>query len=59
LEAGSLPGANKVGKAEAPLQADLFASLPHPILQALQQLDPNELSPREALALLYEWKKRL
>jgi len=59
LEAGSKPSVNKAGKAEAPRQGDLFASLPHPVLQALKQLDLNELSPREALEWLYEWKKRL
>jgi len=59
LEAGSLPSAKPAAKDHAPLQADLFASLPHPLLQALEQLDPDELSPREAHALLYEWKKHL
>ncbi|MBI2307694.1 MAG: DNA mismatch repair protein MutS [Rhodocyclales bacterium] len=53
-----------------PLQPDLFASGPtpepeppapdlHPALEALQQLDPDALSPREALAALYALKSQL
>ncbi|MFC0267407.1 DNA mismatch repair protein MutS [Kushneria aurantia] len=42
-----------------PQQNDLFASAPHPLIEALEQLDPDSLSPREALALLYEWRARL
>ncbi len=47
------------GKPAAPLQSDLFASLPHPLLDDLQRLDPDELTPRAALELLYTWKARL
>ncbi|PMR76133.1 DNA mismatch repair protein MutS [Billgrantia endophytica] len=43
----------------APLQTDLFASTPHPLLEALSGLDPDDLTPRQALALLYEWRERL
>jgi len=59
LEAGSQVVTKQADRVDAPQQADLFASLPHPLVQALQQLDPDELSPREALAWLYEWKKRI
>ena len=45
-------------------QADLFAASPepveaepHPALDALRTLDPDELSPREALEKLYELKR--
>ena len=46
-------------------QADLFASLPadepappgHPVLGALAALDPDALTPREALEALYELKR--
>ena len=46
-------------------QADLFASLPpeepettgHPVLGALATIDPDALSPREALEALYELKR--
>jgi len=41
-------------------QADLFSSpLPHPVLEALEALEVDDLSPREALAKLYELKERL
>ena len=44
-------------------QPDLFASAPpppeppHPALEALRDLNPDELSPREALDKLYELAK--
>jgi DNA mismatch repair protein MutS len=46
-------------------QADLFASLPpdepetmsHPVLGALADIDPDALTPREALEALYELKR--
>ena len=46
-------------------QADLFASLPpdepeapsHPVLGALSGIDPDALTPREALEALYELKR--
>jgi DNA mismatch repair protein MutS len=48
-------------------QPDLFAHLPdpsaepelHPALEALREVDPDALSPREALGRLYELKKLL
>jgi len=33
-------------------QLGLFSSIPHPIVEELKQVDPNELTPIEALALL-------
>jgi len=33
-------------------QLSLFSSIPHPIVEELKQVDPNELTPMEALALL-------
>jgi len=60
LEAGSLPSVRPAGKGKkVPRQADLFESESHPLLQEIKQLDADSLSPREALALLYEWKKRI
>ena len=32
---------------------------PHPVLEELAAADPDSLTPREALALLYELKDRL
>lgn len=48
-----------VGEPDKPLQSDLFASAPHPLLDALATLDPDDLTPRQALALIYEWQTRL
>ena len=46
-------------KQERPAQSDLFASSHHPVISRLEQLDPDALTPREALALLYDLKKSL
>lgn len=45
--------------AATPQQADLFASLPHPLLDALNKIQPDELSPRQALDLIYAWKAQV
>ncbi|MBB3103974.1 DNA mismatch repair protein MutS [Azomonas macrocytogenes] len=42
-----------------PMQTDLFANVPHPILEDLAQINPDELTPRAALELLYNLKARL
>lgn len=54
---------------EIPLQPDLFASAPalepevhiepHPVLKQLEVLDPDSLTPREALDALYRLKEAL
>ncbi|WP_313515574.1 DNA mismatch repair protein MutS [Pseudomonas sp.] len=62
LEVTSLPHEaprQEPGKPMAPMQNDLFASLPHPILDELAKINPDELTPRHAMQLLYEWKQRL
>jgi len=52
--------------AQAP-QLDLFAAEPpappvepepDPLLEAIDTVDPDDLTPRQALDLLYEWKER-
>ncbi|MAT92733.1 MAG: DNA mismatch repair protein MutS [Halioglobus sp.] len=54
LERGE-PGA--AAAAPAPAQVDLFtAPQPHPVVGALEALDADGLSPREALEKLYELK---
>ena len=55
LEQQSLDQASQAPQAQ-PVQSDLFASAPHPAAVALQQVKPDELSPRQALELLYQWK---
>ena len=61
LETTSLPHDLPVpqsGQTAAPMQSDMFASLPHPLLEALQKINPDDLTPRKALELLYTWKTR-
>ncbi|MCY1348075.1 DNA mismatch repair protein MutS [compost metagenome] len=61
LETTSLPHEaphGTAGQPVAPVQNDLFATLPHPVLEELQRLDPNDITPRQALELLYAWKAR-
>ncbi|MBB6339854.1 DNA mismatch repair protein MutS [Pseudomonas fluvialis] len=62
LETTSLPHEaphSVAGQAAAPLQNDLFASLPHPVIEELQRISPDDLTPRQALELLYAWKTRI
>jgi len=40
--------------AEPSPQVDLFAPRDHPVVNQLRELNPDDLSPREALAILYE-----
>ncbi|MBM7059816.1 DNA mismatch repair protein MutS [Pseudomonas sp. UL073] len=61
LETTSLPHdvpCNETGQPSAPVQNDLFATLPHPLLEELQRVNPDEVTPRQALELLYAWKAR-
>ncbi|MCL5424797.1 MAG: DNA mismatch repair protein MutS [Gammaproteobacteria bacterium] len=41
----------------APQQNDLFAAAPHPVIEALENVDMDDLTPREALTLLYQWRE--
>ncbi|MFT5781906.1 MAG: DNA mismatch repair protein MutS [Pseudomonas sp.] len=62
LETSSLPHAMAEQTSGTPLkpqQSDLFSSLPHPILDELSKLNPDDMSPRRALELLYTWKTRI
>jgi DNA mismatch repair protein MutS len=45
------------GSGPTPLQVDLFASPREPALEWLDGVNPDELSPREALDMLYHLKK--
>ncbi len=40
------------------LQPDLFSTTAHPVLEQLQRLNPDEISAREALAILYELQQK-
>ena len=62
LETTSLPHEiprGEPGKPAVPLQNDLFATLPHPILEELAKINPDDMTPRRALELLYSWKTRV
>jgi DNA mismatch repair protein MutS len=45
------------GRQDRPLQNDLFATGPHPVEHKLATINPDNLSPREALDLVYALKK--
>ena len=47
------------GKKSPPQQSDMFASLPHPVLDDLSKLDLDNMTPRKALDLLYTLKTRI
>jgi len=42
-----------------PYQSELFAQTTHPIIETLERINPDDISAKEALALLYELKARL
>ncbi|MCX2834636.1 DNA mismatch repair protein MutS [Microbulbifer thermotolerans] len=43
----------------SPQQVDLFGAPSHPAVEALEELDPDNLTPRQALEKLYELQKLL
>ena len=47
------------GKPVTPQQSDMFASLPHPVLDELAKLDLDNMTPRRALEMLYTLKTRI
>ncbi len=51
--------ASSISTTNQPMQNDLFASVPHPLVDELQRLKPDDLSPRQALDLLYKWKTEM
>jgi DNA mismatch repair protein MutS len=61
LETTSLPHEAPrmaAGQSAPPVQSDLFASLPHPVIEQLRRINPDDLSPRQALDLLYSLKSQ-
>lgn len=42
----------------APQQSEMFASEPHPAVEYLERLEPDEITAKEALSILYELKKK-
>ena len=58
LEQQSLEQTNRpAGAQHQPFQSDLFASAAHPLVEHLQGLDVDDLTPRQALDLLYSMKR--
>ncbi|SFX72425.1 DNA mismatch repair protein MutS [Marinospirillum alkaliphilum] len=52
------PAVSATGRvAEQPWQADMFALQPHPLVDEMKKLSPDDLSPRQALELLYSLKQ--
>ncbi len=55
LEGGTTP----VQAPLMPAQNDLFGAAPHPVVDQLQDIDVDNLTPRQALDLLYELRGKL
>ncbi|MDE1460368.1 DNA mismatch repair protein MutS [Spartinivicinus poritis] len=49
----------KTTKPAAPLQSDLFAMATHPVVEQLQQANIDDLTPRQALELLYQLRQQI
>ena len=43
----------------APYQSELFAEGPHPVIETLERVNPDEITAKEALELLYALKAKL
>ncbi|MFC3294487.1 DNA mismatch repair protein MutS [Modicisalibacter luteus] len=52
-------GHSEATASSAPQQPDLFASAPHPVVEELTGLALDELTPRQALELLYRWRENV
>jgi DNA mismatch repair protein MutS len=53
------PAINTQTELASPLQTGLFDALPNPAVEALKKINPDSLSPREALEQLYRLKEIL
>ncbi len=53
------PRQSTVLQSEMPLQGGLFDAMPDPAIEALKKINPDNLSPREALEHLYRLKEIL
>ncbi len=64
LETSSLPHevpkpADSPSAPQVPHQSDLFASLPHPAIEKIGKLDLDNMTPRQAIEMLYQLKTLL
>lgn len=48
----------QVAENDSPQQTDMFFHAPSPVEEAMKTINPDELTPREALALLYDLKQK-
>ncbi|MDD9891095.1 MAG: DNA mismatch repair protein MutS [Gammaproteobacteria bacterium] len=58
LEADPGNSSQPLPKPNGPNQGDLFGSAPHPAVEFLQRLNPDEITAKEALSILYELKNK-
>lgn len=58
LESESEAFEAKPDDSQQPFQSEMFKSEPHPAVEFLERLDPDEISAKEALTILYELKKK-
>lgn len=58
LERDSVTTAAATRPPEQPFQSELFASIPHPVVSYLERLEPDEITAKEALKILYELKNK-
>ena len=62
LETSSLPHEKPASDRQQPAlphQNDLFANLPHPVIDKLGELDLDNMTPRQAIEMLYQLKNLL
>ena len=50
---------NNINNSSAPSQLGLFREPENPLIQKISQIDPNDISPKQALEILFELSKIL
>ncbi len=55
---GSEAATSQESKPAQPLQNELFATVDHPAVDFLRRLNPDEITAKEALSILYELKQK-
>ena len=50
---------NNKNNSSSPGQLGLFSELENPLIQKINQINPNDLSPKQALDILFELSKML
>ena len=58
LESGQA-GVNAPKAVVTPVQSELFGSDPHPVLEQLRDLQPDQLTPRQAIDILYDLQEKI